>query len=139
MANSSSRKIWRSSFFVVLLAALAALCAPAARAQTPTLVTGTIVGADGVPWTGAQLTGVLIYAGNAGSPRLTPCTNNTSGCPIQQAVPPPRSGPAARFKGSRSIPTQTFCRPRALTPSRSQATASRRHSALARKAAPPQP
>ena len=99
MANSSSRKIWRSSFLAALLAAIAALCAPAARAQTPTNVTGTIVGADGVPWTGAQLTGVLIYAGNAGSPRLTPCTNNTSGCPIQQAVPPTTLGPGGTIQG----------------------------------------
>ena len=65
------------------LAALAAIFAlPAsAIAQTRTSVTGTVIGSDGIPWTGASITATIISSGGA-SFSLTPCTSG-AGCPVQ--------------------------------------------------------
>ena len=73
-----------------------ALAAPAA-AQQLTAVTGTITDPNGLPYSGATLQAVLIYPGGGGSPRLTPCTNNISGCPIQQQSPAVTLSPTGAF------------------------------------------
>lgn len=64
---------------ILLLAGLGAL--PVA-AQTQSLVSGTIVDSNGVPYAGAKVQFSLVSVGGP-SPSLTPCTNPQSGCPIQ--------------------------------------------------------
>ena len=91
MGNSSSRKIWRSRLLLFLLV----LTAQTAHAQTRTAVTGVVKDPNGVPYGGAQLTGVLISPGGS-SPSLTPCTS-PAGCQIQQSVPPTTLGPDGSF------------------------------------------
>lgn len=82
---------------IFLAIACFVLCC-SAGAQTRTTVTGTIAGTDGVPWAGAQLSGTLISPGGA-SPSLTPCTNTTAGCGIQQQVPPTTLGTGGVIQG----------------------------------------
>ena len=65
-------------------------------AQTLTAVTGTVTDPAGLPYAGATLQAILISPGGP-SPSLTPCTNNVSGCPIQQEVPPTTLGPDGSF------------------------------------------
>lgn len=83
-----------------LLFALALILTAAAPAlaQTKTLITGTVIGSDGVPWTGAQLSGVLNSPGGP-SPSFTPCNNPVAGCQIQQPVPPTVLGPGGTIQG----------------------------------------
>jgi hypothetical protein len=67
--------------------ALALLLSPSLAAQTQTLVTGTVVGADGVPWATGLMTSTLISPGGP-APSVTPCNNPTAGCQIQNPLPP---------------------------------------------------
>lgn len=64
-------------------AALAMLLAFAAAAagQAPVNVTGTIVDTHGLKYVGSKVTFTLVTAGGS-PPSLTPCTNNTAGCPF---------------------------------------------------------
>lgn len=76
-----------------LLIGLAALFSPAS-AQTRTIVSGTISGTDGVPWTGAQLTAIWNNPNVGIPPTLTPC-NQGNGCPYPNpSVPPTTVGTA---------------------------------------------
>lgn len=78
MENSSSRKIWLSRAIAGLLLGLAILAAPAARAQTITTVSATIVDPNGYPWAGATVT---IGLTATGTPTITPCATGPS-CPL---------------------------------------------------------
>lgn len=81
----------------VLLSALF-FCAQIVPAQTRTVVTGTVVGTDGVPWTGAQLAVTWNSPGGA-QPSLTPCNNPTSGCPFATVIPPTALGAGGAIQG----------------------------------------
>ena len=83
------------------------LAALPAGAQTPSVITGTVAGSDGTPWTGATLTGTLVTTGGS-QPRLTPCTSNQNNCPIQQAVPPTTLGPGGVIQGLQLYPNASI-------------------------------